>query len=374
MQTQTIELLCGSPGTQLSFQVQRFGVPGSGPKVYIQGALHADEVPALLVTQQLSRKLVALEVSGHLMGEVVLVPFANPIGLGQHVLSQHHGRFDLRDGGNFNRGYVELANEVAADLRGALTQDVAANTALIRQAFRDRVARQVATTPTQDLKNKLLAMAVDADMVLDLHCDTDAVMHLYALTPQSVQAEQLGAAIGAQAVLLATESGDCPFDEACTRPWLVLQEKFPEFPIALACFGATVELRGDTDTSHVFAEQDAQGLIAFLGQHGVLNLGSGAPTGGKEPLCKPTPLSGSEPITAPHAGVVVFHRAPGDRVAAGDVIADVVNPVNGDVTPVRCKSDGLLYARCGSRWASSGKRLAKIAGTSLARTGKLLSP
>jgi hypothetical protein len=44
------------------------------------------------------------------------------------------------------------------------------------------------------------------------------------------------------------------------------------------------------------------------------------------------------------------------------------------VTQLRCKSDGLLYARCGSRWAVPGKRLAKIAGTSLARTGKLLSP
>ena len=59
---------------------------------------------------------------------------------------------------------------------------------------------------------------------------------------------------------------------------------------------------------------------------------------------------------------------------AGDVIADVVDALTGTVTPLRCKSDGLLYARCGSRWAVPGKRLAKIAGTSLARTGKLLSP
>ena len=374
MQTQTIDLLTGSPGTQISFQVHRFGTLGASPKVYIQGALHADEVPALLVTQQLLRKLAALEKLGQVVGEVVLVPYANPIGLGQHVLSQHHGRFDLRDGGNFNRGYVELAPEVLNDLRAVLTQDASVNIALIRQAFRDRVAQQVSLTPTQDLKNKLLAMAVDADIVLDLHCDTDAVMHLYALTPQSKQAEQLGTAIGAQAVLLATESGDCPFDEACTRPWLVLQEKLAEFPVPLACFGATVELRGDMDTSHALAEQDAKGLITFLAQQGALKLEADPLAEVAAPLCKPTPLSGSEPITAPHAGVVVFHRAPGERVSAGDVIADVVNPVNGEVTSLHCKSEGLLYARCGSRWAVPGKRLAKIAGTSLARTGKLLSP
>jgi predicted deacylase len=371
MQIQTIDLMTGSPGTRQSFQVHRYGTPGASPKVYIQGALHADEVPAILVTQQLARQFAKLEAEGRIHGEIVLVPYANPIGLGQTVLGQHHGRFDLRDGGNFNRGYAELATAVRDAVLARLGSDQDDNTAKIRQALRDAVAALPANTPTQDLKNKLLALAIDADIVLDLHCDTDAVMHLYALTPQSAMAEQLGAAVGARAVLLATESGDSPFDEACTRPWLQLQQMLPQFPIALACFGATVELRGEADTSHTLARQDALGLCAFLALRQVLSLA--VPTE-YAPLCAPTPLSGSEPIAAPHAGVVVFHRGPGERVAAGDAIADVVDALTGEVTTVRCKSDGLLYARCGSRWAAPGKRLAKIAGTSLARTGKLLSP
>jgi predicted deacylase len=196
-------------------------------------------------------------------------------------------------------------------------------------------------------------------------------MHVYALTPQASIAEELGAAVGARALLLATESGDSPFDEACTRTWLQLQNLLPEFPIALACFGATVELRGEADTSHDLAAQDAAGLCNFLAQRGVI---STAVTSLPALLCTPTPLSGSEPITAPHAGVVVFHRTPGEVVAGGDLIADVVDALTGKITPVHCKSGGVLYARCGSRWATAGKRLAKIAGTSLARTGKLLSP
>jgi uncharacterized protein len=64
----------------------------------------------------------------------------------------------------------------------------------------------------------------------------------------------------------------------------------------------------------------------------------------------------------------------GARVNAGDAIADIVDPDTGEVTTLHCKSGGLLYARCSTRWAAAGKRLAKIAGTSLARTGKLLSP
>lgn len=371
MQTQTIELQSGSPGIRQSLQVLRFGKPGARPKVYIQSALHADEVPAILVAQHLVPLLSQAEIEGRIAGEIVLVPFANPIGLGQTLLGQHQGRFDLRDGGNFNRGYAELAAKVAERVLPSLTQDMAHNTQSIRKALVQAVDALTPANPTQDLKIKLLGMAVDADVVLDLHCDTDAVMHVYALTPQAAIAEQLGAAMGARALLLATESGDSPFDEACTRPWFELQKLLPEYPIDLACFGATVELRGEADTSHLLAEQDAQGLCVFLAQRGVLN-GTAEPL--RSPQCVPTPLSGSEPITAPHAGVVVFHRTPGERVVAGDVIADVVDALSGNVTQLRCKSDGLLYARCGSRWAVPGKRLAKIAGTSLARTGKLLSP
>jgi predicted deacylase len=371
MQTELIPLQSPAPGTQLSLQVLHFGTPGIGPKAYIQGALHADEVPAILVTRQLARLLAELEVQGAIRGEIVLVPFANPIGLAQHVFGAHQGRFDLRDGGNFNRGYAELAPLVIDQLRSQLTPDAPTNTTRIRSALKAAADSQVASHSTQDLKHQLLRLAVDADIVLDLHCDTDAVMHVYALTPQATIAQELGAAMGARAVLLATESGDCPFDEACSRPWLALQQQLPQFPIELACFGATVELRGELDTNHALAEQDARGLCQFLARRGVLS----PPKADLPPaLCTPTPLSGSEPITAPHAGVVVFHRQPGDQVQAGELIADLVHAATGEVTALHCQSAGLLYARCGSRWATAGKRLAKIAGTSLARTGKLLSP
>jgi uncharacterized protein len=371
MQTQSVELLSASPGTRQNLQVMRFGTPGARPKVYIQSALHADEVPAILVAHELIALLQSLESNGQLVGEILVLPFANPIGLAQHLFGQHQGRFDLRDGGNFNRGYPELGAKIAPDVAPLLTQEAAHNTTVIRRALVSAVDALVAINPTQDLKRQLLKLAIDADVVLDLHCDTDAVMHLYALTPQKAKAEQLGTALGAQAVLLATESGDSPFDEACTRPWLELQSRFPGLPIPLACFGSTVELRGETDVDHTLALQDAQGLLEFLALQGAVR---GIDVELKQALCLPTPLAGSEPIAAPRAGVVVFHRKPGDRVAAGDVIADLVDPLSGAVTPIHCQSDGLLYARCGSRWAIAGKRLAKIAGTSLTRTGKLLSP
>ena len=71
--------------------------------------------------------------------------------------------------------------------------------------------------------------------------------------------------------------------------------------------------------------------------------------------------------------MVVFHKVPGDWVAVSDVVADLVDVDSGAVEPLHAQSAGLLYARVATRWATPGKRLAKIAGSALLRTGKLLS-
>ncbi|MFY9513458.1 MAG: succinylglutamate desuccinylase/aspartoacylase family protein, partial [Rubrivivax sp.] len=118
MQTQIITLLPAAPGIEHRLTVLRFGTPGSGPKALIQAALHADEIPALLVAQQLRQKLTQLEAAGGLRGQVLLVPYANPVGLAQQPLGLHQGRFDLRDGLNFNRGFADLAPAAASTLAG----------------------------------------------------------------------------------------------------------------------------------------------------------------------------------------------------------------------------------------------------------------
>lgn len=46
-------------------------------------------MPAILVTRKLARQLAELEAQGAIHGEIVLVPFANPIGMAQHVLGAH---------------------------------------------------------------------------------------------------------------------------------------------------------------------------------------------------------------------------------------------------------------------------------------------
>ena len=80
--------------------------------------------------------------------------------------------------------------------------------------------------------------------MLDLHCDSEAALHLYTLTPLAGIGEELSAELGCRALLLADVSGDDPFDEAVTRPWVDVAAAAGGRPVPLACFSCTVELRG----------------------------------------------------------------------------------------------------------------------------------
>ena len=79
-------ILPASLGSSSKITSFHFGSSNSGRKVYIQAALHADEIPGMLVAWQLKQQLQRLEAEGHLQAEVVLVPQANPLGHAQALL------------------------------------------------------------------------------------------------------------------------------------------------------------------------------------------------------------------------------------------------------------------------------------------------
>ena len=370
---QSHKYLVSPADSSMSCQLTSFhyGSPGSGKKVYIQAALHADEVPGMLVAQFLRTELAALEAAGKINGDIVLVPAANPIGLAQAIHGVPFGRFDLTTGTNFNRAYKHVAEELKLSLQGKLTGNADANVALIRQHARDSVASWQPATDAEALKKTLLGMAIDADIVLDLHCDNEAVLHIYAGTPLAQAATPLSAYMGAHALLLALEAGEEPFDEACSRLWWDLAAHFgPAFPIPAACMSVTVELRGEMDVNYDFARRDARALLNYLAHAGVLAM---APDSMPAPLCAPTPLEGVEPISAPHAGVLVFLKNLGEKVRAGDAIADLIDPVSGATTALKCTVDGVFFARTAHRHLLRGMAVGKIAGPVAFRAGKLLS-
>ncbi len=370
MRTVQHALPSSSSGLCRTLRSLHFGPATSGRKVYVQASLHADEIPAMLVAQHLREQLLQLEAAGLIDGEIVLVPMANPIGLSQDLQGTLFGRFDLSTGVNFNRHYKHLTAPLLERLKGRLGSDAAANVEAIRAASRDLLGEWEATTETEVLKKTLQTLACDADIVLDLHCDNQAVLHLYTGTPLADQVMPLSAQIGAEAVLLARMSGDDPFDESLSRIWWELAEQLPAHPIPNACVAITVELRGETQVEHGLAEQDAAALVAYLQQAGHIG---GTPRAAPPARCAATPLEGVEPIAAPHAGLLVFKKEPGEQVQAGDVVVELIDPNTDQRTELKATVSGMLFARVARRYASRGMRVAKIAGAKAFRSGKLLS-
>ena len=371
MKTVHHALTRNTPGVSIELQSLHFGRPGQGPKATIQAALHADEIPGLLVAHHLRERLAALEAEGRIVGEVVLVPVANPIGLAQRVLGAVEGRFDLASGENFNRHYADLFDAVVRQVDGRLTADARHNVALIRAALREGAEALPARSTLESLRRTLLGLAIDADIVLDLHCDSEAVMHLYTETSVWPQVEPLARFLGARTALLADVSGDHPFDEACSTIWPRLAARFGGSALVpSACVAVTVELRGEADVSHEWAARDARAIVDYLAWQGVI---SGGPSELPAPQCEATPLAGSIPVYAPHGGVVAYLRAPGSMVAAGERLADLVEPMTGLVTPLLSPVDGVLYARETRRFVQAGAGVLRVAGREALRSGNLLT-
>ncbi|MDZ5646104.1 succinylglutamate desuccinylase/aspartoacylase family protein [Nitrospirillum sp. BR 11828] len=368
--TEEIALDHGFPGTRRNVTVHRFGPAaadaGTGrPKAYIQAALHADEIPGLLVAQHILARLRAADAEGRVRGDIILVPYANPIGLSQAVLGTAIGRFALSNGINFNRDFPDLAAAVADRVMDRLGPDAGANVALVRHAAREAIAAWETATEADSLRKILLGLAIDADIVLDLHCDSEALLHAYTGTESWPDASDLMAELGCRAVFLALESGGNPFDESCSGLWWRLRNRLTTGrpggapPLPAACLAATIELRGRRDVDDAQAATDADALIRFLTRRGLLAGDVAAPPA---PACHATPLAGVDRVRAPVAGVVLYTVALGDTVAVGQTVAEVVDPVTGIRHPARARAPGIVWARAEQRYTAAGAIITSIAG------------
>ena len=370
MRQLTHDLLSPVPGTARQIHSFHYGPDNGACKVYIQAALHADELPGMLVAWYLRQRLDELERAGKLKGEIVVVPVANPAGLEQVLMDTPLGRYELESGQNFNRHFVDLAQQVGDAVQGTLTSDVQANARLIRTHLRQALLEHGASTQLQSQRLVLQRLACDADMVLDLHCDFEAVEHLYTTPEAWPQVEPLARYLGSQANLLATDSGGQSFDECFTLVWWQLQQRFGA-QVPMGSFSVTVELRGQADVSHAVASRDCQAIILYLTDFGAID---GERIEPPELLYPATPLAAVDPVTTAVGGLLVFCAMPGEYVEAGQLLADIIDPISDTVTQVRAPQAGLLYARSLRRMVTAGMVIAHVAGTRAHRSGYLLSP
>ncbi len=363
-QTELIDLPSISAGTRRFLTVHRYGRPGAGPKVYLQAALHADEWPGLLVLHHMLGMLDRADRDGRIAGEIVLVPYANPVGMAQVMGGTQPGRYAFDGSGNFNRGWPDLTDRAMELLQGRLSGDPDADTAAVRGALKQAAGKVPRGTEVEALRATLLALSIDADIVLDLHCDNEACLHLYGSYEHEALLTELADDLAVPVILIETEPGGGPFDHACAAPWRRLRAAMQGADhLPSACFAATVELRGQRDVSDTLAMEDATALVRYLTRRGVLS-GDPGPAPGR--TGEPTPLEGVDVVRAPAAGILIFRAALGERVSEGQVVAEVVDPAAHDPDGARATAvsaaEGILFAHKMNRLVQPGERICYVAG------------
>ncbi|MCI3208757.1 MULTISPECIES: succinylglutamate desuccinylase/aspartoacylase family protein [Pandoraea] len=373
MQSVTHPLPFVGTGTAQSVVAQHFGEANCGRKVYVQAALHADEIPAMLVATRLREKLLVLEAQGRLRAEVVLLSVANPLGLNQWLMGAPQGRFELASGRNYNRSFPMLSDAIVKLLEQqpeALTDDIARNRDRVRAAWREALLARPVTDAFGALQSLLMLQAHDADIVLDLHCSREATMHLYTGDECWPAVEPLARYLGSKANLLALDSGAHSFDEAQSYTWYQLRQHFgATYPMPSGPVSVTVEHRGQRDVSYEQAEADASAILQYLTYTGDVD-------GQVSPLpdlpYPATPLAGSEQFRAPCAGVLVHRAVLGALVEIDQPVFDIVDPVTGDITTLVSRTQGVMYMRRDVRFVNAGDPLGRVTGHRSQRTGMLL--
>jgi predicted deacylase len=326
-----------TPGIEWRLPVIRFkGSDPAAPKVYIQAALHANELPGTALAHFLCGKLRQAESEGRIAGDITLVPQANPIGAAQSHFGELQGRFDLGSRTNFNRDFPLISVRDRMELVGGLDNYPA----------------------TDRLKRELIHMALGADLVLDLHCDDESLQYAYIDEAFWPEAADLAAALDMEAVLLS-DGESSAFEEAVSFAWKyeVPGERKAKLPGKLS---VTVELRGRRDVYPGMAEKDAEGLLQFLIGRGVVNGESAGSTIFSGPA---VPLDNVEIVRAPQGGMVLFYRNIGERVSEGELLATIVSRpgfTEGDID-IRAPQDGLLLTRTSDRLVRRRGDLTKIA-------------
>ncbi|MEZ5778077.1 MAG: M14 family metallopeptidase [Paracoccaceae bacterium] len=371
MHSDIVTLAGDSPGAERRITCLRYGRTGARPKAYLQAGLHADEMPGVLVLQHLLPLLDAAEAEGRIAGEVLVVPVANPIGLGQWLQHKPLGRQDLESMQNFNRNYPDLAALVGDDLDSVLTGSEAENLHLVRAAFGAALDRAEAKTDLAEQRLCLLRWSHDADHVLDLHCDHHAVLHLYASPARPEDTSLLCRCVGAELALIQEVSGGNAFDEALTAPWAALKRRYEgRFPIPSGCFSATLEYRGQFDVDDDLAGRDAANLMAYLAGIGAVRAEDATAQYPEPPYY---PLGGAVEAFAPVGGVVTWTAAPGDRVEKGQSVAHVTDPVARRRHPIPAPVTGMLFRIELWRSCLRGQGLCHVAGPEIVAEGHLLS-
>ena len=177
--------------------------------------------------------------------------------------------------------------------------------------MREALMAERPATELHSMRHTLMLLSHDADVVLDLHCDFEATVHMYVEQAMLDQMMPLAAAWAPRPC--------CGPMARAVRFRLTRRSRAPggawqntladNAPVPLACASTTVELRGQADVSSRPGGAGCPGHLSVS-----CNTAASWPAQ-RQPLpaalCEATPLAGTESLHAPHSGVIALRRRTG---------------------------------------------------------------
>ncbi|MEO8756726.1 MAG: succinylglutamate desuccinylase/aspartoacylase family protein [Devosia sp.] len=363
-QLQTLKLRGDTPGSSTELSFYRIGPADAPEKVYLQAALHADEQPGTMLLHHLLPMLRQADEQDLLRARFTVIPMANPLGMANLVQRRHLGRSDLATGVNYNRQWPDLFAMIRTQLAGRLSDDERFNVNLVRKAVAQWIDAQQPRSAAEQLRLFLLKEAHDAEFILDLHCDSDSLLHIFTSPELMFELQDLADWMGAAAVLTAADSGGGSFDEVLPLLYRKVAQTNPGKPVPMASASATLEYRGLADSFDHYGEQDALRLFGFFAGRGLIAADPGPKP---EPTAIATPFEATEVLRVDRPGLLAYRVDLGQRVVRGQPVADLIALDGPEAfigrTPIVANTDGFVLSRVIRKYVARGESIAKIVGT-----------
>lgn len=260
-------------GSTLTIPVFTFeGKNPHAPRVYIQSSIHGAEVQGNGIILQLMDHFIKNPPHG----AIVLVPNVNPFSINQRLGDYGYSRFDPSTGDNWNRLYDNIScrtsSEKTFDDQIVIEEFLAGiNPAVsvvnvvkkLRVEILNRLDKRL---EGQHAYGKKLALQIqrvasEADIVLDLHCDTTSLPHLYTANYAADSAREFNIPY----IISIPEKFAGALDEASFCPWSNLADVWNNAQYIRPHVEAfTLEFGSQEVLDLKAAKQQALGIIHYL--------------------------------------------------------------------------------------------------------------
>jgi len=337
----------------ISHSLRVFSIPGTqgGPKAYLQAGLHAGELQGIGVL-----KILLDYFQKHPpLGDITLVPVANPFALDVKMGEYTYGRFDPVTGENWNRQFSNLLETL--DLQQFVKDHAALSGEQHRKPFKKALGQALDTLTSKENTSKfygktlaflLQRLALDADIALDLHADSKSLPYVYSPAYAAPSARFFN-----KAYVIQTPFAFSPcFNQACFYPWWALSQATGEAPLFESF---TLELGNKESFDIQEAQAHAHDILNYLRHKGVAAGDANIP---------PEPIYAIEEdlvrVYAPRGGLVSYDAPLGHMIQAGDPWVSLLTLEDMKLHTTSAPCQGIPLTYTSSSAVHEGNEIAKI--------------